>query len=636
MSTIFACFNPTDPVSAESMEKMLSASAYWQPDATSSAVSLDYHCRMARAALFNTAGSKLEAVHRDDAGNLISANARLDNRGELARALAIPDGELSDMADGALILAAWRKWGEDSPKHLLGDFAFVIWDAASKSLFCARDHFGVKALFYGHGRQGWMVTNEHNAFFTAGAMDKEIEEAWLIHHLWNLGGKERISPYAGVELLPPAHSMRIDSHGITRTRYWNLEEKNDWAKMDHEALLDELKRRFDCAVRSRLDSEYPLAAELSEGIDSNGIAGFAANAMGDKTLYTLSYSCAALDDENRHIWQDTYRDIEEMIAMHDNLEPIWTSAKYGPENREDMQSFFRHAGGVMAINGGHFLRSRLASEKGARVLLSGWGGDHCVSTYGDFYESELLRSGRLVEIAKLFRAKHARKRSGKPFKASLQLLIKHLTPPLYRFLIRRRGGLEKALWQRAAKHPLKPQHIHRHRLHQKLKQFTDHYQRYSVKAHHRRELFDIGVEGRLIESELCGRMYRIEYRYPMLDVPLVELAYNMPSHLKIHNGIERYMFRQILEGVTTERIQWRVKADVNHPNIDHDTSAGKQCRELSEQLRQSRLASRFFDRAQLERLPPDMGGMMSIRKWSLLLDIERQIDAEDASITDAG
>ncbi len=89
---------------------------------------------------------------------------------------------------------------------------------------------------------------------------------------------------------------------------------------------------------------------------------------------------------------------------------------------------------------------------------------------------------------------------------------------------------------------------------------------YSTKAHHRRELFDIGVEQRIVDSELSARMFRVEFRYPMLDVPLVEFAYNLPSHLKIYEGIERYAFRQILKEVTTERIRWRKKADVNHPD----------------------------------------------------------------------
>ena len=117
-----------------------------------------------------------------------------------------------------------------------------------------------------------------------------------------------------------------------------------------------------------------------------------------------------------------------------------------------------------------------------------------------------------------------------------------------------------------------------------LKVFTNGYRRYSTKAHHRRELFEIGLEQRLIESELSARMYRMEFRYPMLDIPLVEFAYNLPSHLKIYRGIERYSFRYILEGITTERIRWRLKADVNHPNREHLLLSEQERQELQDLL----------------------------------------------------
>ena len=127
------------------------------------------------------------------------------------------------------------------------------------------------------------------------------------------------------------------------------------------------------------------------------------------------------------------------------------------------------------------------------------------------------------------------------------------------------GGLERALWRRAEVSPLRPQWIEKYGLKQQLRAFTDSYQPYSVKGYHRRELFDVGVEGRLVSSEQSARMFRLEYRYPMLDVRLVEFCYNLPSRLKIWHGIERYPIRRLLEGVTTARIQWRQKADVNHP-----------------------------------------------------------------------
>jgi len=637
MSTIFACFDPDTPVAESTIAAMLTASDYWRPDAGSFAASPDGHCRMARAALFNTAQSKLEAVHSDDASNMISANARLDNRAELAEALGIDVDTLAAMSDGALILAAYRQWGEACPAHLLGDFAFIIWDAAKRRLFCARDHFGVKVLFYARTRFGWMVTNEHNALFAEQAMEKRVDEAWLAEELWGVGPSAFTSPFVGIEVLAPAHSMIIDASGSNPSRYWSLEDKSDWDGVDDEALIEALKLRFEQAVRVRLESEYPLAAELSEGLDSNGIAGFAARMLGEQPLHTLSYGCDKLTDDNRHIWEKTYEDIFGMHAMHDNIRPVWRTATEEEcrQQQQDQENLQRHAMGGLPVGiGGNTHHCRLASATGARVLLSGWGGDHCVSTYGDFYESELLKAGRLVTLHRLLKQKYARERCGRPAKAWAHLLLKHAAPPLYRRRLRRRGGLERAQHERAAMHPLKEAFIARYRLRHKLRQFTDNYQRYSVKAHHRRELFDVGVENRLVGSELAARMFRIEYRYPMLDVPLVELAYNMPSHLKVYNGIERYMFRRIFEGVTTERIQWRVKADVSHPQIDHNKKDLSD--NLVQQLRDSRLAQTYCDPDRLQQLASHESALFLLSSYQLLLDIEQQFGSGDAVITDAG
>jgi len=425
--------------------------------------------------------------------------------------------------------------------------------------------------------------------------------------------------------------MTVDKAGnIDRRRYWDLEDKNDWHGMDDESLIKELKTRFRNAVKVRLESDYPLAAELSEGLDSNGIVGYAAQMLGNEPLYTLSYMCEKLDDANKEVWEKTYQDIFEMLDMHSNLKPLWcTSAR---DNKQDMESFHQHAGGVMGINGGHFLRSHLAHKQGARVLLSGWGGDHCVSTYGDFYESELFLQGKWLTLSRLFRGKHKRGRAGKPLKMWVGLMLKHMLPPLYHRIVRSRGGLEKAMWERAEIHPLKKTYLKRYKLRQKLKCFTDSYQRYTVKEHHRRELFDVGVEGRLVESELCGRMFRTEYRYPMLDVPLVELAYNMPSHLKIREGLERYMFRRVLEGVTTERIQWRVKADVNHPQIDFNNKA--EIAELGKQLLDSDLVHQYCDKEKLSHCVEKATRLHSLNYFQLLIHIEKQMHKSHVQIAD--
>jgi len=562
MSTIHCCFQPKAPLREDIMSGMLKASDYWKPDAVSQAHNRNNTCHLAKANLFNTALSKEDNVYTDSqTGSMITANARIDNREQLLQQLEPKNHKIPD---GELILLAYLKWGRACLKYLLGDFAFIIWDNVNQKVFCARDHFGVKLLLYSPKDKGIMISNEPNAFFTSGWLQREIKESWLVTQLWNLGSEPVATAYEGVEVVPAGHFMETDAGGIVTEPYWKLTDDAQWKNISDDDLLSELKHRFRHAVEVRLESDYPLACELSEGLDSNGIAGYAAKIRLNEIIYTLSYECTELTDETRPVWEKTYEDIFEMLDMHDHLQPVWTQEQIP---REDKTNLIKNTGGTFALRGAWLWHCRLAHQKDARVLLAGWGGDHCVSTYGDFYESELFNAFKWRKVHQLFNDKHKRGRGGTPCKAWIHLVIKHLAPQLGRWYARKRGGLEHALWQRSQYSLLKDEYIKHYRLLPQLRAFTDGYRRYySTKAHHRRELFDIGVEKRLIDSELSARMFRAEFRYPMLDVPLVEFAYNLPSHLKIYKGIERYAFRKILEGVTTGRIQWRLKADVDHPN----------------------------------------------------------------------
>lgn len=564
MSTIHACYQPEKAIDLKLMEKMVSASDYWQPDAIGNGFNESRNCGFAKASLFNTPLSRQDNVFSDPAtGLMITANARIDNRLALAKQLELDNGVLSQLPDNQLILKAYQRWGEDCPGRLLGDFAFIIWDEVRQRLFSARDHFGVKLLMYSQTAQGLMLSNEPNAFFTSQWLKPVVKESWLVDFIWNLGPTPVATAYHHLEVLPAAHTLSFDGKQLTIQRYWSLQDNKQWQPEDDETLLGLLKTRFQQAVAHRLISDYPLSSELSEGLDSNGVAGFAAKLKPEQTIHTLSYQCVRLTDKTRSVWEKTYQDIFAMLAMHNNLQPVWTEHCFAESEK---QRYIANIGGAFDSRGGNLWHCQLASQKGARVILSGWGGDHCVTSYGDFYDSELWSGLRFGKLHKLIKDQYKRGRGGHPLKSWLHLALKHLCPSFYCYYLRRRNSLENALWTRSKFSFLQPQLIGQYRCQQRLKNFIDHYRRKNVKAHHDRELFELGLEQRLIDSELSARQYRMEFRFPMLDIPLVELAYNLPSHLKCYQGIERYPFRRVLQGVTTERIQWRCKADVDLPN----------------------------------------------------------------------
>jgi asparagine synthase (glutamine-hydrolysing) len=77
------------------------------------------------------------------AGLVLASDARIDNREELLSILGLGFHNDENVADSALILAAFKRWGQRTPEHLVGDFAFAIWDIREQTIFCARDALGI-------------------------------------------------------------------------------------------------------------------------------------------------------------------------------------------------------------------------------------------------------------------------------------------------------------------------------------------------------------------------------------------------------------------------------------------------------------------------------------------------------------
>jgi asparagine synthase (glutamine-hydrolysing) len=549
--------------------QMLSASDYWQPDNVSSWYNKSATTALAKAQLFNTKRSQADEVYCKESLKLtITANARIDNRSDLLKALSLKSEDVS--TDSQLILAAYVYWGRECPKYLRGDFVFIIWDEEQHKIFCARDHFGVKVLFYSHNKQGIMLSNEHNAFFTSSWADNtQIDEAVLVHNLWGLGSKQFQSPCCDIKTLPPAHVLEIDAQGATLYKFWQLESKSDWQKLTDKELIAELKLRFKKAVEVRCDTIYPLGSELSEGLDSNGVAGYATRFIPDDKIYTFSYTCEALAEENCHVWADTYKDIEEMLALHPNLQPVWQLSQKNDKSSVVFKSnFIKHSGGVLGPRFGGNPRISLAETKEVRVLLSGWGGDHCVTNPGYNYADELAKKAKFCSLFQFYHARKKNRRASKsPLIATILCVFKNWLSAIYN-KIQVNRGLGKAQQQQAKLHFLKLCWRKKYQLDKDLALFQKNYLRHTIKSKEHLELFELSLTNRLVMSELEGRQAKLEYRFPMLDVDLVEFAHNLPSRLKIYKGIERYPFREVLKGVTTERIRCRQKTDVELPKLD--------------------------------------------------------------------
>lgn len=302
---------------------------------------------------------------------ILTGDVRLDNREELSKRLGISNS-LEEISDSELLLAAFEKWGEDSPRYLLGDFVYVIWDERARTLFCARDHVGIKPFYY-------MLTDEHFIFCNdirpltvlPQFSDRKSEQAVALY----LRAGELIDPeltfFECVKKLPPATTLMVTSERVQRECYWRLEDSPRIRLPSDEAYVEQLTELLKQAVHSRCDAIHPVGAHLSGGLDSSGIVSVAAPYLKSKgqTLHTFNWMPVPLDsaEASQPEWKIGQR-IANYFGISYELTELDTEHIYGLLANHNIA--FNDTVDLWY----EFLVRENARGQGCRILLSGWGG----------------------------------------------------------------------------------------------------------------------------------------------------------------------------------------------------------------------------------------------------------------------
>src|SRR5262249_6995144 len=137
---------------------------------------------------------------------VITADARIDNRGELCNQFGIPLAERNTTPDSFLIVLAYERWGEDCAAHLLGDFAFAIWNKQTRTLFCARDHIGARPFYYYQTPQTFIFASGMRGLLAFSCVPRDFNEAEIAMFLRS--APANVAPdtfFQHVHKLPLAH-----------------------------------------------------------------------------------------------------------------------------------------------------------------------------------------------------------------------------------------------------------------------------------------------------------------------------------------------------------------------------------------------------------------------------------------------
>lgn len=511
-----------------------------------------------------------------DTNNLvITADARIDNREDLLKQLELKAFSDQSISDSEIILYSYRKWGEDCPQKLLGDFAFVIWDKQKQKMFCARDQIGVKSLYYYYSKSLFVFGTEIKALLCVEDVPRELNELRIGNYLTSNSDDVSSTFYKNIYRLPAGHQMSIDQSGKRIKTYWSLDPYKELKLSSNEEYAENFREIFFESVRCRMRSIKPIGSMLSGGLDSSSVACVARELMlNDKTysngkskLHTFSAIFEKVEKSDESFYINS-------VLRKGNFEPHYLIADQ-ESPLKDLEKFIWHMDeaiqpGNLYINWNLY---KAAQQEDVGVILDGFDGDSTVS-HGQVYLLELAKSQKWIKFTREARG------YAKNFEQSALALVwayywRFGFEPLinkYRSLkpARRIG---KKIYKRALakdtrpplsieqfENEINPEFIKRTKLYEyqeslkKLRVLTS--PKNEREAHYLK--ISDGVIPYLLEViDKASAPFNVEVRYPFCDKRLIEFCLSLPAEQKMQNGLTRIIMRRAMEGILPKEVQWR-------------------------------------------------------------------------------
>jgi len=383
------------PVEPGLIEKMTSAMAYRGPDGINHWVKGPV--ALGQCMLRTTPESLAESqpLVSEDGCLVLVMDGRLDNREELRRELEKQRIKIRTDTDPELVLGAYQLWGEANPKHLLGDFAYAVWDVRRHKLFCAVDHMGARPFYYAINKRFFAFASEEEALLALPGMSSHPNEeqiAGLLVPAFQSFDNSR-SWLRDVWGLMPAQSLTILSNGTSRTEYyWRLEPGEESYCVSDQECEEAFLGVFGEAVRCRMRTTGNIAAMMSGGLDSAGIAAMVKRLlpeMSGKEFHTYSAisdypeSCveslciqSLTKDFGAKAHYVSVPSFQGMVSVKDIIGTLWSKA-HPADNSITIPAMMCLA----------------ASREGDRVMLTGVSGDYTMHV-PDRYAAYLLKTGQ--------------------------------------------------------------------------------------------------------------------------------------------------------------------------------------------------------------------------------------------------
>ncbi|MGE0407118.1 MAG: asparagine synthetase B [Candidatus Korobacteraceae bacterium] len=496
------------------------------------------------------------AVH---GGNLaICFDGRLDNREELIALLASDLGShAAELPDSSLVLACYRRFGENFAGRLIGDFALAIYDGSKKHLLFARDLAGARALYFWVSPKIVIAASEIKGILEHPDVNRQPNDLVLADLL--IGGDPhelRLTCFKNVIRVQPGYTVLITPGEVREFRHWSFDPMRQIRLGSVQEYAEALRALFEQAVRRRLRASGPVAVMVSGGLDSSAILCQATKLWQSGAAVAEARGLSQVFPDGSDADEKDYlTDIEAMygIGIHRLPSP--------PFRYVDEQKWLWRTEFPRMYLQGDLEAFAAARDLGCTTILHGDYGDQIMASTARL--QDLLRTFRWLQFRREYRIFARSMREGanlRCFGTFFRSLIPNAMVRLMRALLRCSGRLDGPGWY--SKHLRKLAYERRIAQRPTADRFPS---KHIEKLH---EYFTWTYVLNLFEdynklAASCG----LEKAYPFMDRDIVEFVMAIPSEVVNLKGLYKGLFREAMRGILPEPIRLRFsKADLTAVN----------------------------------------------------------------------
>ncbi len=462
-----------------------------------------------RLAVIDLSAQAAQPFYNEDKSIAAVINGEIYNFADLKKELLLKGHRFYSLADAEIIVHAYEEWREDFVSHLRGMFACALWDKNEKKLILARDHLGVKPLYYLQKDGYFAFASEAKAFLKLASVDyvpqinqKAIEFLLAFPFLCD----NRMTIFEGVDKLPAGHILIFQNNETYLRKYWQLENKGCLISNFQEA-SGRFEEKIKESVRLHLQSDVEVGVLLSGGVDSGLIAALASRAA-QKPIRAFTAGFNRPHDE-----------IGEAKALAGHLGFLHTEFVFDcGEIGSRMERLVGCFDDLSCLDGGMITTALIAEQIkkfNIKVVLSGEGADEIFGGYPWFVLSQrpfsflppfLRRSLYYQRISKSFLNSHGLRQNG----AFNRLLGSFGERDIFR----------------------------------EISQFEITYQ---LPNHF------------LMKVDKGAMTHGLEVRVPYVDKEIVEFAYGLPARFKRRGSKDKCLLRQAAAKYLPLKAAWRRK-----------------------------------------------------------------------------